>query len=77
MGGSSVLVEAVMLAGRAIWCVVRRDSRAVSREVRVAMDIVESELRLERDIESGAWSRQNVPIESSSSPMRYTGGKEW
>jgi hypothetical protein len=48
--------------------VVRRVSTAVSLEVRVVMDIAESELRLERETESWAWSRRKVPTESSSSP---------
>jgi hypothetical protein len=68
VGGSSVLVEAEILAGRAILYVVRRVSKAVSLEVRVVMDIAESELRLERETESWAWSRRKVPTESSSSP---------
>ena len=43
MDGSSALVEVEILEGRAILCVVRRVSRAVSREIRVAMEVPESE----------------------------------
>ena len=53
---SSILVEAKILTGRAILCMVRRVSRAVSLEVRVAMEIAKLELRLEREAESWAWS---------------------
>jgi hypothetical protein len=68
VGESSVLVEVEILAGRAMLFVVRRASRAVSLEVRVVIDIAESELMLERETESWAWSRWKVSIESSSSP---------
>jgi hypothetical protein len=54
MGESSVLVEVEILAGRAMLFVVRRASRAVSLEVRVAIDIAKSELMLERETESWA-----------------------
>ena len=63
-----MLVKAKMLAGRAMLWVVRRCSRAVSREVRVAMDMAKSELMLDREKESLACSRRKVPMEPSFLP---------
>ena len=63
-----MLVEAEMLAGRAMLCVVRRFSRAVSLEIREAMVISNSEFMLEMETESLTWLRRKVPIESLSSP---------
>ena len=68
VGKSSVLVEVEILAGRAMLFVVKRASRAVSLEIRVAIDIAKLELMLERETESWAWSQWKVSIESSSSP---------
>ena len=76
MGGASV-IEADILAGRAILLDVRSFSRAVRQEVREAMDMAELELMLEREAVSPVWSCQKVPIESSSSPnvLRWREGR--